>query len=87
MIFPAEDAATVFSVLEEVRVEICSRMLTRRSTNEHLGVVTISAGVAQVRPGESAEGLLGRADAALYASKRTGRNRVTQADAKAAAAA
>lgn len=36
--------------------------------------VTISIGVAQLMPGESAEGLLRRADAALYVAKRAGRN-------------
>jgi PleD family two-component response regulator len=36
---------------------------------------------------ESVESLLERADAALYASKRTGRNKVSSAPAAAAAAA
>ena len=53
--------------------------LKRRSTNEDLGAVTISAGLAQLRPGEEAAGLMERADEALYASKRAGRNRVTAA--------
>jgi|GEM_PF-4489288 len=38
--------------------------------------VTISGGLATVQPGESAETLLARADAAMYASKRGGSNRV-----------
>lgn len=38
--------------------------------------VTISLGVAELRPGEPREALLTRADAALYAAKRQGRNRV-----------
>jgi len=38
--------------------------------------VTASVGVAAVRPGEDAARLTGRADAALYAAKRHGRNRV-----------
>jgi len=80
MIFPNETAAQVMRTLEEVREEVCSRMLKRRSTNEDLGAVTISAGVAQVHTGENTHGLVERADAALYASKRTGRNRVTNAE-------
>lgn len=36
--------------------------------------VTISIGVAELAPGEDAEGLLRRADAALYVAKREGRN-------------
>ena len=40
------------------------------------GRLTISLGVAALLPGETAEALLARADEALYAAKRHGRNRV-----------
>ena len=39
--------------MEAIRVEIASRMLKRRSTNEDLGTVTISAGVAQRHAGRN----------------------------------
>lgn len=39
--------------------------------------VTVSAGVAEWRPGEDLVGLLGRADRALYASKQNGRDQVS----------
>jgi two-component system cell cycle response regulator len=42
--------------------------------------VTLSAGVASLLPADSADGLLGRADAALYESKRKGRDCVSPAD-------
>lgn len=41
--------------------------------------VTVSAGVALCQPGETTEQLLDRADQALYAAKREGRNRVNLA--------
>lgn len=41
--------------------------------------VTISVGLAHFRPGDSCESLLARADAALYAAKEDGRNRVKRA--------
>ena len=73
-------------MLEDIREEVSSRMLKRRSTNEDLGAITVSAGLAERRPGEGAHTLLERADEALYASKRGGRNRTTNASARATAA-
>ncbi len=87
LIFPNEQAQTVIESLETTRREIASRALKRRSTNEDLGAVTISIGLAHWRPGESPTCLIERADEALYASKRGGRNRLTVADEPANAAA
>ncbi len=42
-------------------------------------IITTSAGVAEVRKGEQLRDVFRRADAALYTSKREGRNRVTAA--------
>ena len=80
MLFPSESAVDVESAVNAVREEIAGRQLRRRSTNDALGAVTISAGIAQLRPGETIAALIERADAALYTSKRTGRNRVTNAE-------
>jgi len=86
LLFPNETAEAVAICLDEVRKEISSRMLKRRSTNEDLGTITVSAGVAQLHKGETLHAFVERADAALYASKRTGRNRVTSAEQTAEAA-
>jgi diguanylate cyclase len=87
LIFPGESEAVVEAALDSVRQEIASRSLRRRSTDDELGAVTISAGYARMKQGETATSLLGRADAALYASKHGGRNRVTSATALDKAAA
>ncbi|HEX5379314.1 MAG TPA: GGDEF domain-containing protein, partial [Phenylobacterium sp.] len=86
LIFPREAAAAALATLEEIREEVSSRMLKRRSTNEDLGAITVSAGLAQRTPGESAHNVMERADRALYASKRGGRNRVSSAEDVATAA-
>lgn len=80
LIFPGESADMATATLEEIREEVSSRMLKRRSTNEDLGAITVSAGLAERRPGENGHSVMERADAALYASKRGGRNRVTNAE-------
>jgi diguanylate cyclase len=86
IIFPNEGGRTALAVLEEIRTEVSSRSLKRRSTNEDLGAITVSAGYAERLAGESIASFVERADAALYASKHAGRNRTTAAPAAAAVA-
>ncbi|MBJ7412538.1 MAG: diguanylate cyclase [Phenylobacterium sp.] len=80
VIFPGEKSDVALAALESAREEISSRILKRRSTNEDLGAITISTGIAEFRPGDTPAALLERADGALYASKRSGRNRTSLAD-------
>jgi diguanylate cyclase len=87
MIVSGESAAQVEQILLEICEEVGSRSLKRRSTNEDLGAVTISAGFAERRTGEPPVSLIQRADTALYASKHAGRNRVTSAERRTPAAA
>ena len=87
VLFPSENEEQAARLLDELRVQIASRMLKRRSTDEDLGAVTVSIGVARRQPGEDGESVMGRADAALYVSKRTGRNKLTRASDPSAAAA
>jgi diguanylate cyclase len=86
LIMPGVPVAQAATVVEQIRTEVASRVLKRRSTNEDLGAVTVSIGVAERTAGEPLGSLIERADGALYASKRNGRNRTTRADATAAAA-
>ncbi len=83
VIFTDETRESAMACLEAVRVEIAGAVLRRRTGDQDLGSLTISAGLALLRAGEGPEALLDRADKALYTAKAGGRNRVA-ADAPAA---
>ncbi|MCL4714024.1 MAG: GGDEF domain-containing protein [Hyphomonadaceae bacterium] len=77
VIMPRANARLAAQTAEALRAAIQTKRLRRRSTNEDLGQVTVSIGIARLQPGDTAQGLVERADACLYASKRNGRNQVT----------
>jgi len=76
IILPNTVLRSAVTVADHIRRAVMSKELMKRSTGEHLGRVTISIGVAMMRPGDTPQSLIGRADACLYAAKRHGRNRV-----------
>jgi diguanylate cyclase len=76
VILPNTTLRAGVTVADHIRRAVMSKELMKRSTGEHLGRVTISIGVAVSRPGDTAQSLISRADACLYAAKRNGRNRV-----------
>jgi diguanylate cyclase len=78
------EAAT--RVANQIRANVESKKLVKKSTGDILGSITISIGVAQIAPGETAESTVRRADACLYGAKHSGRNLVVnQNDARMAA--
>ena len=72
---PGRDLSGLAAAAERLRA-LVERTEVPLANGERLGV-TVSVGVAQAATGDSAEGLVGRADAALYRSKAEGRNRVS----------
>ena len=64
------------SVADQLRRTVMAKDLKKKSTGELLGRVTISVGVSLLRPIDDTDALIERADACLYAAKRSGRNRV-----------
>ena len=75
-VLPGADLSTCKEVAERVRRRISDAKLTRRTTGQEIGSVTVSIGVAQFRLAESAETLIERCDRGLYQAKSAGRNRV-----------
>jgi diguanylate cyclase len=76
VVLPNTVLRSAITVGDHIRRAVMTKELMKRSTGEHLGRVTISVGVAALRPGDTVQSLLERADACLYAAKRSGRNRV-----------
>jgi diguanylate cyclase len=73
---PKTALGAAITVAEQIRRAVMSKELMKRSSGERLGRVTISIGVASLRPADSPQSLIDRADACLYAAKRGGRNQV-----------
>jgi diguanylate cyclase len=86
VIFPRTSIDRARSFAEGIQRAIRSKHLSRRSTGESIGAITISVGLAELRVSETASDLIERADHCLYFSKRNGRDRITT-DAERAAAA
>jgi diguanylate cyclase len=63
-------------VADQIRQTVETKKLVKKSTGDVLGTITISIGVAQFAPGESAETVIRRADACLSGAKHSGRNLV-----------
>jgi diguanylate cyclase len=76
MLLPDTAAAEAARVAEAIRAMLEQRVLRKRLTNELLGRITVSLGVAEAEPGEDRDSLIEAADSALYEAKRLGRNRV-----------
>lgn len=75
-ILPDTDLEGAMTLADNIRKAIQAKELLKRSTNEKLGRVTASFGVAAFRPNDTPSSLIERADRCLYAAKHRGRNKV-----------
>ncbi len=76
VVLPNTILHSAVTLADHIRRAVMTKELMKRSTGEHLGRVTISLGVAALRPSDTAQSLIERADICLYSAKRSGRNRV-----------
>jgi diguanylate cyclase len=76
VVLPNTALRQALTVADHIRRAVMAKELKKKSTGEILGRVTISVGVAMLKPDDDTDSLIERADACLYAAKRNGRNRV-----------
>lgn len=77
VLMPATTASEALKLAELLRNRVKAMKIRNRTTNEVVLTVTVSGGIAMATAAEDASSLIARADAALYQSKQTGRDRVT----------
>jgi diguanylate cyclase len=64
------------ALAEQIRTTMAGCRIRRSGLDQPIGQVTLSVGIAEASESDTLEGLLDRADRALYEAKRNGRNRV-----------
>ncbi|HEY0270065.1 MAG TPA: diguanylate cyclase [Sphingomonas sp.] len=79
LLLPGYGSMDALQVITSFCGSVSTRVLRVRSDGREIGHVTLSAGVATLHRGESAEAVIERADTAMYAAKQAGRNRVLSA--------
>ncbi|MEO1014788.1 MAG: GGDEF domain-containing protein [Pseudomonadota bacterium] len=74
IILPATSRDNGVKLADRIRQAVGARALKKRRSNESMGNVTLSMGVAELRAGDTVEAIIERADKCLYQAKSDGRN-------------
>ena len=76
VLLPETKASGAIVVADHIRSAIERGRIKTKNSEESVGSITISGGVAEYADPEPAQELIGRADKGLYQAKQSGRNRV-----------
>lgn len=76
IVFPRTALYGAGHVVNRIRETLNDTEFVRSQDRERIGPVSVSFGVTQLRPGDTMDSLVRRADALLYQAKHKGRNRV-----------
>ncbi len=77
LLLPQTSLDQSIQLAEAVRTRTKAMKIRNRTTQEVMLTVTISGGVAEMKADDDAASLISRADAALYAAKNGGRDRIS----------
>ncbi|HEU0071941.1 MAG TPA: GGDEF domain-containing protein [Alphaproteobacteria bacterium] len=80
ILLPNTNLDGAYAVADNIRNKVAAKKITRRSTGESLGQITLSLGISLYRPGEDVAAFISRADQGLYLAKDHGRNRVSSVE-------
>ncbi len=75
LVLPGKTLEDAFNTAEKIRKSLKTMRWVAKESKKPIGIVTISMGAAQYTAQDSVQGLIHRADQALYAAKESGRDK------------